>query len=219
MDGKQVLITGATDGIGLAAAEALAGKVANVAIVGRNETRPSALRRRASGEVKAEERRNRRYAGCRPVVATPRYAQLANEVLARYAKIDILMNNAGAMHTHAAGDRGWDRAHLGGQPSGTLPADNSAPRPAQGERSGSRIITTASEAHQGAHIPLEDLNAERSYRRLRALQGQIEARQHPVHERAGAALEGSGVTALLLPPWIGRKRLQPQQRASHEASA
>jgi hypothetical protein len=27
-----------------------------------------------------------------------------------------------------------------------------------------RIITTASGAHQGAHIPFDDVNAERSYR-------------------------------------------------------
>jgi 2-deoxy-D-gluconate 3-dehydrogenase len=39
MKGKQILITGATNGIGLAAAEALAQLGANVAIVGRNETR------------------------------------------------------------------------------------------------------------------------------------------------------------------------------------
>jgi hypothetical protein len=39
LSGKQVLITGATNGIGLAAAEALAARGADVAIVGRNETR------------------------------------------------------------------------------------------------------------------------------------------------------------------------------------
>ena len=39
MQGKHILITGATSGIGLAAAQALAALSANVAIVGRNETR------------------------------------------------------------------------------------------------------------------------------------------------------------------------------------
>ena len=32
------------------------------------------------------------------------------------------------------------------------------------ESAPARIITTASEAHQGAHIPFRDLNAERSFR-------------------------------------------------------
>ena len=48
MKGKQILITGATNGIGLAAAEALAALGANVAIVGRNANAPR-LRRHASG--------------------------------------------------------------------------------------------------------------------------------------------------------------------------
>ena len=39
MTGKQILITGATNGIGLAAAEALAALGNSIVIVGRNETR------------------------------------------------------------------------------------------------------------------------------------------------------------------------------------
>ena len=39
MNDKQILITGATNGIGLAAAEALAALGANLAIVGRSETK------------------------------------------------------------------------------------------------------------------------------------------------------------------------------------
>jgi len=42
VQGKHIVITGATDGIGLAAAQALAALGANVAIVGRNETRARA---------------------------------------------------------------------------------------------------------------------------------------------------------------------------------
>ena len=39
MNGKQILITGATNGIGLAAAQALAAQGAKLAIVARSEAR------------------------------------------------------------------------------------------------------------------------------------------------------------------------------------
>jgi NAD(P)-dependent dehydrogenase (short-subunit alcohol dehydrogenase family) len=45
MNDKQILITGATNGIGLAAAEALAALGASLAIVGRSKTRDWRLRR------------------------------------------------------------------------------------------------------------------------------------------------------------------------------
>jgi short-subunit dehydrogenase len=52
---KQILITGATNGIGLAAAEALAAFGANLAIVGRSKTRTriAAARIRAAGRREA----------------------------------------------------------------------------------------------------------------------------------------------------------------------
>jgi NAD(P)-dependent dehydrogenase (short-subunit alcohol dehydrogenase family) len=56
---KEILITGATNGIGLAAAEALAALGANLAIVGRSQTRT----RIASARIKAA-------AGRRGTVAT-----------------------------------------------------------------------------------------------------------------------------------------------------
>ena len=59
MNGKQVLITGATNGIGLAGAEALARLGAHVAIVGRNETRTKI----AAAQVRAA-------AGKRAIVGT-----------------------------------------------------------------------------------------------------------------------------------------------------
>ena len=79
---KQILITGATNGIGLAAAEALTARGANLAIVGRSKTRT----RIASARIRAA-------AGRGATVAT-----LAAEVLARYPKLDVLVNNAGAMY-------------------------------------------------------------------------------------------------------------------------
>ena len=67
MDGKQVLITGATNGIGLAAAEALAALGANVAMAGRNAT----AMRIAAARVTRPKRRGATVdtLHCRPLVA------------------------------------------------------------------------------------------------------------------------------------------------------
>ena len=58
---KQILITGATNGIGLAAAEALAARGANLAIVGRSKTRT----RIASARIRAAAEKGATVATCR----------------------------------------------------------------------------------------------------------------------------------------------------------
>jgi 3-oxoacyl-[acyl-carrier protein] reductase len=85
MNGKQILITGATRGIGLAAAEALVALGANVAIVGRNETamriaaaRVKAARKGATLDTLSADLSSQRCAGW------PR-------VLGRYPRLDVLV--------------------------------------------------------------------------------------------------------------------------------
>src|SRR5215475_11023750 len=158
--GRQVLITGATNGIGLAAAEALAVRGANVAMVGRSEARTKA----AESLVKAR-------AAPGAVVSThladlssqAAVRKLAAEVLARYGKLDVLVNNAGAMYTTRQVsvdgiELTWAVNHLAPFLFTKLLLDRLKASPP------ARIITTASGAHLGATIPFDDLNAERSYR-------------------------------------------------------
>ena len=92
MQGKVVLITGASNGIGRAAALALARTGATVALAGRDEKRVDAtvaMIREQSGndEVQGLLADLSNLTGMR---------QLANEFRRRYSRLDVLLNNAGA---------------------------------------------------------------------------------------------------------------------------
>ncbi|MET0640624.1 MAG: SDR family NAD(P)-dependent oxidoreductase [Hyphomicrobium sp.] len=69
------------------------------------------------------------------------------------------------------------------------------------ESAPARIITTASEAHQGAHIPFSDLNAERSYRSF-GRYGETKLANILFTIELARRLEGTGVTANCFHPGL-----------------
>jgi 2-dehydro-3-deoxy-D-gluconate 5-dehydrogenase len=104
LDGKVALVTGAAAGIGAAIAEALAEAGADVACHGN--TRPADA---TAALVKAKNRKGAAISGDLSDRATP--ARLVGEVLERFGRIDILINNAGIIRRTPAvdhSDEDWD---------------------------------------------------------------------------------------------------------------
>ena len=193
----QILITGGTNGIGLAAAQMLAARGANVAIVGRNEGRTQAAAARIRAVAAAGVAVGTFIADLSSQAAV---RKLAVEVLSRYPRLDVLVNNAGAMYTTrqltADGiEQTWAVNHLAPFLLTTLLLDRlEASAPA-------RIITTASDAHRGAQLPFEDLNAEHSYRGF-GRYGQTKLANILFTLELARRLEGSGVTANCFHPGL-----------------
>ena len=158
--GKRVVITGATNGIGLAAARVLARRGAQLSIVARSPARAAAAFAEISAAANGRASVDVLIADLASQAAVRR---LATEILDRYPSVHVLVNNAGAIFgtrqlTEDGIERTWAVNHLAPFLLTTLLTERliaSAP---------ARIITTSSDAHRAARIPFDDLNAERSYR-------------------------------------------------------
>ena len=151
---RTVVVTGASSGVGLAAAEQFAARGDRVAVVGRDPERLAAaidrVRKAATG---AEPRPYRAdFENLREV------RDLAAALLDAYPKIDVLADNAGGMV------RGYHRTPDGYE--ATIQGNHLAPFLLTGllrERlAGGRVISTASEAHRQGRPVLDDFAGQRA---------------------------------------------------------
>lgn len=163
MQDKICLVTGATSGIGLVAAQALAQQGATVLLVGRHPARThEAVERlqRVTGNRRVE-------ALLADLSDQAHVRQLADEVQRRVPRLDVLLNNAGAFFAKrqvSAGGLEMTLAlnHLAYFLLTDLLLEHLKASPA------ARIINVSSEAHRGAHMHFDDLQGAQRYRGWRA---------------------------------------------------
>ncbi|MFI5780863.1 SDR family oxidoreductase [Nocardia sp. NPDC051570] len=185
---RTILITGATSGIGLAAARQIAAGGGRLVLVGRNPEKlaVSAERVRAAGAGAVDT------VEC-DVAAQDSVRRLAGEVLDRYERIDVLVNNAGGFflgrsETVDGVESTFATNHLGGFLLTELLLDRLV-------ASGSaRIVFTSSVMHFGATMDFEDPGFRRGYSGQKAYSRSKLA--NVLYARAlSRRLAGTGVTA------------------------
>ena len=158
MNGKICLITGATNGIGKATAQALAQIGATVVIVGRDHRKTS----RVVEEIRAASGNNNVDSLLADLSSQQEVRRLAMEFKSKYSHLHVLLNNAGAvfMKRQLSVDgieMTFALNHLAGFLLTNLLLDTiKASAPA-------RIINVSSDAHASGKIEFDNLQGERKY--------------------------------------------------------
>jgi len=194
MRGKVVVVTGATSGIGEVAARRLAGMGARIVLVARDKARgEAALAGLRSGG--AGNSHSIHYGDLSRISEMKRVAQ---EISAAQPRIDVLINNAGAMF----GSRQLTEDNL----ERTFAINHMAYFViTQGLRerllasAPARIVNTASAAHQGAKLDFDDLQAAHGFSPMRAY-GRSKLCNILFTRELARRLSGKGVTANCLHP-------------------
>src|SRR5438445_7833242 len=155
MQGKTVIITGATSGIGEIAAIRLAEQGARIVFTARDVAR-------ADDTMAALRKANAKVDHAVHMVDLSRLSEMkrVGAELAREPQIDVLVNNAGALfnkrqETEDGLEMTFALNHMAYFVITNLLLGKLKP--------GARIVTVASNAHRGAKLDFDDLQSRRNY--------------------------------------------------------
>ena len=158
MQKKNIIITGATDGIGLAAAKSIASKGYHVGLVGRNPDKG----KKAMEEIIAHSgNENLDFLHC-DLSLVKDVKGLADRIKQKYSKIDVLLNNAGgANKTKQITSEGLEKTFATNQMNYFVLSTELLN--IISESNDGRIVNVASNAHIGAKVDYDNINSEKSF--------------------------------------------------------
>jgi len=194
MNGKTVLITGASTGIGLQSAIGLAKLGAEVVMVGRDERRTA----QAAELVKSQTGNQAISYLIADLSSLKDVRKLAGEFRDKYKKLDVLLNNAGAVFLtrHVSVD-GYEMSlalnHLNYFLLTNLLLDMLKSGPA------GRVVNVASRAHYRGHVDFDDLQSRHGYNGMRVY-GMSKLMNVLFTYELARRLQGTHVTANCLHP-------------------
>ena len=159
MKGKVVVITGATSGIGQVAAEKLAAMGARIVQVARDRERGQAAMNRLN-QISPGIAHTIFYADLSRLREMKR---VAAEIAQAEPRIDVLINNAGAMFgTRQLTEDGLERTFALNHMSYFVMTQGLRERLAAA--ASARVVNTASDAHTSGTVDFDDLQSEKGFR-------------------------------------------------------
>ncbi|MEI6289030.1 MAG: SDR family oxidoreductase [Chloroflexota bacterium] len=158
LTGKNVLITGATNGIGLVTARELAALGARVTIIGRNKEKCQST----ISDIKLISPKYQVDYICADLSDNEGVEAAAGEFLKRNSNLDILINNAGGVFMKRVLNKDgiemtFSLNHLGYFHLTYLLMESLL------ANDGARIINVSSDAHRGGQIKFDDIQFEAGY--------------------------------------------------------
>jgi retinol dehydrogenase-12 len=155
---KNIVITGATDGIGLAAAIAIARQGYRIGLVGRNAQK-AAIAQEKIISLTGNDQLDFFEADLSSV---KNVQSLAEEIKSKYSSLNVLLNNAGGANRYKViTDEGLEKTFATNQMNYFVLTTELLEL--LSETSGSRIVNVASNAHIGSNIDYSNINAEKEY--------------------------------------------------------
>ncbi|AXI11004.1 short-chain dehydrogenase [Oceanobacillus zhaokaii] len=207
LQNKYVLITGATSGIGLAAAKAFAARCANLGIIARNQSKAEEISTLLRMQTKKPMKIDIFIAD---LSSQRSIREVTAQILEKCPRIDVLVNNAGALYdtfqkTEEGVEMTWAVNHLAPFLLTSLLLDHLK------ESESARIINTASHGHKMIKkgFDFDNVNGEHLYKGMKKYLGgptiryaQTKLANILFTAELARRLEGSNITVFCFDPGL-----------------